>query len=241
MVSDFQRRWILWFLFAFAFLMLLTLGAKADVFVEKGTSQKITNDTFVTVKWRYTNLNDSAEMSGDKFYARRAGKYQFNSGVYAVGGSAGFYSYINVKTGSYERVVSGGWEVPSSAVGEEINLCSPVLNMSSGDTAWVTVYFDSATNTIGAYEQLCFFSGRYVPVVTNTYTNSSGTSTGGYFMGEHLVSTNALGYLVYSNAVDALNANLSVARDLRVFFCWTMGMFLCFVVIMVWPGRKASI
>lgn len=59
-------------------------------------------------------------------------------------------------------------------------------------------------------------------------------------MGDHIVTTNALGYLVYSNAVDALNASLSVQRDHRVFLCWMMGMFLAAVVVMLWPGRKGT-
>jgi len=53
--------------------------------------------------------------------------------------------------------------------------------------------------------------------------------------GAGMYSTNQLGYLVYSNVVDAVNASNQISRDIRVGLFWAIGLLIALIVVISWP------
>lgn len=80
------------------------------------------------------------------------------------------------------------------------------------------------------------YCGYLVLRIKGHWDPSSNSLEGGYGM-----YTNALGYVVYSNAVDAINSGVACARDIRVILCWLVGVLLGCLVVYLWPGRRLSV
>jgi len=86
---------------------------------------------------------------------------------------------------------------------------------------------------IGVYG---YFTNSF-STVTNTVITNSVSTNGGWDMGEHLFSTNALGYTVATNLVDAVNLQTEAVRDCRVLAAWAIGLLVVLIVGLVWPTK----
>jgi len=115
---------------------------------------------------------------------------------------------------------------------------------------WPVLYYSPVTSTNIGYFPIdsCveLIASNGVITTSQSFTGSNGLNIymwihaiwkGNDIMGEHLFSTNELGYVVASNLVDAVNLQTESSRDIRVLLSWLIGLTIVVVVAKVWPWK----